>query len=155
MSGTKCTACLLLHITAILTNVRAAKPGIEGPGDEGRWKNNFVTVHSALQLWGWAGFLKVLSVPRFHDTLDIWKMAIQAVEGHMVLFMPPGSTWGAARFFSQTLKRRTGWTCRMIPQNGEKGEIKPFNLSRACMSAEGLCSPWASATAWAAPFLAC
>lgn len=42
----------------------------------------------------------------------------------------------------------------MIPQNGEEGETKPFNPTRACISAEALCSPWASAMGWVAPFLA-
>lgn len=40
----------------------------------------------------------------------------------------------------------------MIPQNGEEGETKLFNSSRARMSAEGLCSLWDNAIGWGAPF---
>lgn len=126
---------------AILSKVRVAKPGIQWPGDKGRWKNNFITVHFALQLCGWAArLLKVLSAP-VSVTLDIQEMATQAAEGQMVLFMPPGLTWEAARLFSQTLKKWTGWTWRMIPRNGEERETKPF------------CSPGANAMGWVAPFL--
>lgn len=34
---------------------------------------------------------KVLTVPVFHDSLDIQEIATQAVKGQLVLFMPPSS----------------------------------------------------------------
>lgn len=159
MSGPKCTIFLPLHIIAILTNVRIAKPGIRWPGDEGQfedkrwWRNTFIRVYSVLCCENGLVALSISSYPYFPQLFR------REGDGYMdcrkadSFVYSPGSTWGAERLFSQIAKKWMAGTCRMVLCNGGKGETqrrKPFNPNRAGMAAEEHCSPWATVMGWVA-----
>lgn len=89
-------------------------------------------------------------IPTFHSSLNTREMATQTTGNQIVLSMPSGSTWGAARLFSQTADKWMAGSCRMVPWNGGKGETQPFNSNRTGKAAEEYCSPWATAVGWVA-----